>query len=475
MLAIVLFLVFVACLISILNWRWGIFVCIVVAIMQDPLRKLIPDEPVYFVGLVGIIFASTVLGSATRISFSLNKIYGWNRQLKHTIVLFGALLFIQGVHSFIRFGNPMFPVLGGLFYVTPIPAIIIGYYYSLSQSSHGILGWYKFYVFCAVLALSGVYLEFAGFDWPILGEVGLGIIIYDAGTILTAYSGFFRSSEIAAWHCAAAVCFIFLIVTQRRFTLQRLFIALTIMGALVGIGLLTGRRKMLVEITIFIFSYMFFIVMIEKRRKILAISLLLAGVLSYLSLVGFLGQDVGDPGYRMERYNLYVQRSKGTISEIPDRLSRLGIQPVSWAINRYGFFGAGLGTGSQGAQHFGGGGAVFGGASEGGLGKITVELGIPGLILFIWLFYLLLGHVWKILKYVSRTSKIYGRLTFGLVSFLVANFAAFSVATQAYGDIFILLFLGLTSGFIFAMPLLVESEMQRTTDSRKEYESKITY
>jgi hypothetical protein len=48
----------------------------------------------------------------------------------------------------------------------------------------------------------------------------------------------------------------------------------------------------------------------------------------------------------------------------------------------------------------------------------------------------------------------------GLCSFLVANVAGFSVATQAYGDLFILLILSWTLAFLLVIPVLVEREVR---------------
>jgi hypothetical protein len=58
----------------------------------------------------------------------------------------------------------------------------------------------------------------------------------------------------------------------------------------------------------------------------------------------------------------------------------------------------------------------------------------------------------------SQISPRIARLSYGLFSFLVANIAAFSVATQAYGDLFVLLILSWTFGFLFAVPVLLERE-----------------
>jgi hypothetical protein len=128
-----------------------------------------------------------------------------------------------------------------------------------------------------------------------------------------------------------------------------------------------------------------------------------------------------------------------------------------YAYQRFGLFGGGLGLGTQGAQYFGGG--MSAGAAEGGLGKIAVELGIPGLFVTGWIAFLLLRYLWRVMRVTSRYSPKIARLTIGLFSFLVANVAGFSVATQAYGDLFILLILSWTLGCLLAAPVLVEREV----------------
>ena len=98
-------------------------------------------------------------------------------------------------------------------------------------------------------------------------------------------------------------------------------------------------------------------------------------------------------------------------------------------------------------------------AAEGGLGKITLELGIPGIFVLGWIGFLFVRYVWQVIRVASRYSPKIARLTIGLFSFLVANVAGFSVATQAYGDLFILLILSWTLGFLLAVPVLLEREV----------------
>jgi hypothetical protein len=64
------------------------------------------------------------------------------------------------------------------------------------------------------------------------------------------------------------------------------------------------------------------------------------------------------------------------------------------------------------------------------------------------------------MRLASRYSRRLGRLSFGFFSFLVANLAGFSVATQAYGDLFVLLILSWTLAFLLAVPVLVEREVR---------------
>jgi hypothetical protein len=45
------------------DWRRGLFVAIPVALLQDPLRKLTPGEPVFYVMLVGVVIAVAAIAA----------------------------------------------------------------------------------------------------------------------------------------------------------------------------------------------------------------------------------------------------------------------------------------------------------------------------------------------------------------------------------------------------------------------------
>ena len=256
-----------------------------------------------------------------------------------------------------------------------------------------------------------------------------------------------------------SACFVVLLTLLRRTTFKRLLTAVVVVALLIGVGLLTGRRKVVMEFAVFLGTYFILWVIFEKSvGKLVIIALTTAACVGYMSLAAELSEGVR---YSTQQYpsdySLYVERTETVFQDAPSRFVELGIAPVMWAYDSFGLFGAGLGVGTQGTQYFGGGGQ---GAAEGGLGKITLELGVPGLFVIGWFSIALFRHLWWIMRVASRHSPRIARLSFGLFSFLVANLAAFSVATQAYGDLFILLILSWTLGFLLAVPVLVEREVR---------------
>jgi hypothetical protein len=151
----------------------------------------------------------------------------------------------------------------------------------------------------------------------------------------------------------------------------------------------------------------------------------------------------------------YIDRGQTVFGGVGERFTDLGLASVGWAIYRGGFLGLGAGAGSQGTQHFFEGGAVIaGGAAEGGLGKVAVELGIPGLILVSWALILVARNVWRVLRLIARQDEKLLPLCAGMVAFCAANIPVFIGASQIYGDPFVLMMLGSFLGFVLASPRL---------------------
>lgn len=463
-------LLMIASLLSLLDWRKGLVMCVVVGIAQDPLRKLAPNQPVYYVVLVCVIFAAAwVRAALLKVPLGPSAIHGWRKGgLAAPATVFFALVSAQALHSYVRYGSAVMTFTGLLVWLAPVPAVMLAYQFATRAGLQRVRSWMKFYVVVAMLGLSGVYLEYIGFESALLGEIGAGQLIFDVGTVLKAHSGFFRASEIAAWHTAAVACFIFILAIGKRFTLSKWVFAVAVIAVLVGLGILTGRRKMLVEITVFLSTYFFFVAWLERGAGRLAALVLAMGVVGYIGIVGFVAPDLVQESYskragieRGERLQGYVIRGQSVFVDLPSRVNALGVQPVSWALDSFGLMGAGLGTGSQGAafevalRH-----GIDRGPAEGGLGKITMELGLPGLFIVGWLVWALGRHLKSELIPLNRMSPHHARIAFGFLAFLVANAANFSVATQAYSDPFALLILGWCLGFLLAIPVLAARSME---------------
>jgi hypothetical protein len=452
----------IAGLLTMLDWRQGLVMCVLIGIAQDPLRKLAPQQPVYYVVLVGVVFGIAWIRAAlVRVPLGPSVIQGWRKHLSAPFSAFVFLVLIQAMHTIVRYGSGLMAGIGLLVWLAPIPAVVLAYQYATRRGLLGIRRWMMFYIVVALASLSGVYLEYIGVQWRTLGEIGEGQIIYDVGTVLKAYSGFFRASEIAAWHTATIACFIFMLSIGKRATVARTAIAIVLIGLLISLGILTGRRKMLVEITVFISAYLFLVAWLQRGMARLAMGALVAGAIGYVVIVGFVAPDLVQSSASKSAYvenaqkiEGYAARGQSVFADLPKRVNDLGVQPVIWAVENYGWLGAGLGTGTQGTHEIAAAHNINRWAAEGGLGKVAMELGIPGLLIAVWLMVALARHLHQQFVFTQQISAQHARMAYGFVSFLFANAATFTIATQAYSDLFILLILGWCMGFVLAMPVL---------------------
>jgi hypothetical protein len=100
-------------------------------------------------------------------------------------------------------------------------------------------------------------------------------------------------------------------------------------------------------------------------------------------------------------------------------------------------------------------------ASEGGLGKVVAELGVPGLALLIVLGIAICHHLWKVAREAGRGGQRRAHYAYGMIAFLVANAVMFAVAHQVFGDPLVLYVIGLALGIAFAVPEMREGSRSR--------------
>lgn len=432
------------------DWRLGFLLCVLVGCLQDPIRKVIPGEPIYITSGIIAYLAATCLGAYLKgVRFSLRPIHAWSDVLRAPLNLFFVLVVIQSCVTFIRFGNPVLAGIGILAYTTPVPGILLGYHFARREKET--YKFIKFYLFLNVIMIFGVYLSYAGFDWTVLRSVGEGLVVYSpiTGKELPLRAGFFRAPEIAAWHAATSICFLVILfmslVGHRSLKWATGGLILVFWGAL----LFTGRRKFIMEIFVFLCAYGGLLILLRSKASKTART-------SFLLMIGMgvaaMGYVFLVPDEFKAGIDPYYERGATVKVDATDRASLMTVESFNWVLERNGPWGSGAGTGSQGAQHFGGGADIVGGAAEGGVAKVMAELGLPGIALLIWLALSLANYFWAIIKDVRRLEFAQASLTYGLVAMLVANAFVFVTAHQIFGDLFVLSLVGFLIGFILAAP-----------------------
>jgi len=134
-----------------------------------------------------------------------------------------------------------------------------------------------------------------------------------------------------------------------------------------------------------------------------------------------------------ERSDVYT---KGTVTSREEVWIRLegGLRDT---IDQFGIMGAGLGSATQGVRHITGQDLNVG-WQEGGLGKLAVELGLPGLVAVAFFGWVLFRTLFTLSVIPDRpgTSQLM-RVT--LLAMLISNVANFMVSAQAYSDAVLIL------------------------------------
>ena len=443
--AIIFLLIFIGLVLSFLSPHQGFFAILFAGFLQDPLRKLAPDEPVYYTVLVVVFAAVTFIGAKAKGAIvPFGAIPDWNPRLKTPIELFVLLVIAQCFATLFYSGSVVLAGIGLLVYLAPFPALMMAY--SFASSFDRVRAFLWLYVALSAAMELGVYLSWLGIDWDILRSVGESLVVYsaDTGDPLELPSGFLRAPEVAAWHAASGACIALLLgLSKGRKDFGLASAALVVF--FVGAVMLTGRRKFLLEIAMFL-PIFWFLLRHFRMTTARVLHLILAGaVVSAVVIATGLADENVREGFRAP-----VMRGQDTEGEVIDRMIGMTIGSLPYIIADNGILGSGAGSGSGGAQYYGGGDDRVGGSAEGGLGKMLAELGVPGILLFFWLAFRFAMYVWRTLALAGEIDPESGQVAIGLAAFLAANGVVFATAHQVYSDPFILLLIGSCFGFIVA-------------------------
>lgn len=440
------------------NWRGGLLVTVVIGFLQDPLRKITPDQPSTFVGLVLIAFVLTVLViyEQKKGRVDVRSMFWTVPEILDWIPLYFAVIGAQAMNSFLRFGDIQLMGLGIAFYLAPAVAIWTGFEIGCNPKAlRKVIITYL--VLCSLFAITA-FLDFRGLDSILFKEVGEGILITFEGFSAAGVSGLWRTSEVAAWHLAAGACFsLTLAVSSQRRENQILLFVLA--AAFAYLTIPTGRRKALVLVLVFTAFYLLLFSRTASpasRERVIS-SVLGGSAMAYGAYALFLISAKGDS------FDIYLNRSLTAKDELFERFQTQGIGALMRALDVSQGFGLGVGAGANlgnlkldaAAQAAREGIQSLSYVSEGGGGRIVAELGLPGIVVGGVLAGLILLTLLRNFKLLGMLDPRLAFLLLGLVAFGLANVVFFFSAAQVYSDPFILILLGICFGSFLAVPTLI--------------------
>lgn len=437
MLTLALLLILASVCVALSDWRRGIAAAIVIALVQDPLRKMIPGTPGYLAMASAPVWLATVLsaiyvGQLRSGSYleHFPRLARWFQGTVLYLALPAALSLTYGANGW------MIALLGAFIYAMMYGLLVAGWSYpGARHTAARLLG---LYAAAAGIALLGGFPELWGWGerYAAIGTEALGAVwvTHRTGEAVFMRSGFFRGPDVMGWHAAMVFMVSVLLALRGRGAARWVWSALAVWGA--ANLWLCGRRKMVAMIPIFLGCHLFLLLRAQGARRMFAT--LGRGIL----IVGLAGYVVLSVTTDSSVETFYLT----TISEAEGQVARHGFDSVLGTLRQSGFWGYGLGMSQQGIHHIPGEKPLI--WQESGPSKLFVEFGVPGALLILALGFVFFRTAYEVTGLPAREEST--QVSAGLFSILAANVAAGVVSAQIFGDVFVAVFLSLLAGLLFA-------------------------
>jgi hypothetical protein len=418
--------------ISLVDWRRGWLLAIVCGVLQDPARKLTAGTPVVMSLSIVLVYGVVLFAAQGTLQASARDLAHRFANLYASLILVFVFMALAAVNGIVTFGleNWRVPALSLLIYCLPIPAVVLGY--AWLQKEEQLFSLFRFYAILTTIALIGTPLEYLHVHSAALGTVGIEWNLrFINGIEIPLLSGFYRAPDIMGWHAATLVCIGALMAMSRR-VLSKAWPWMLVAGWGFLNCLISGRRKAVYMVAAFAVAFLWRYIRRLKLPEIITFALV-GGVLAFV--VHQVGQN--------EESSVYARGTATTQGELLGRLEG----GVSGTVEQYGFMGAGLGTATQGTQH------LLGGTSfswqEGGLAKLAIELGVPGLLALSIMTIILMQLLLRISGHpdIPESSHL---MRVGLFAIFMGDAVTFLASAQAYSDPLLTLLSAFTLGCLFA-------------------------
>jgi hypothetical protein len=442
----ILFLAYLALAgaVTVTDWRRGVPMLVLTGVLQDPARKLTPGAPVAMTMSVIVVYAAIIIATQSRLQRALGE---FTKRFAGIWTAFGLTFFfiaLAALNGLFTNGISLWrvPMISLFIYLAPLPAVLIGYIYLDREET--LYRFITFYSIVTSIALIGTVMEYSRFDWRVLGMVKQtgDYIRYLPGIQVRMLSGFYRGPDIMAWHAATLSCLAIAMVVRAGIRRSALWWTLAASWGCLN-AILSGRRKAVYFIAVFaaVFIWRYFR-QLETQHVV--------GFAVAAFAIAFVVHQISSH----EESSVYTRAALTTQQEVTERLEG-GLFDT---IDQFGYLGAGLGVATQGAYHVTDDATnVVTGWQEGGLGKLAVELGIPGLLamaLLIWRAFLTMNRIARFPD-LPGTSQAGRAMLFALI---IANIANFAVSAQAYSDPVLTLLTAFFAGCLFATSKLDEQQ-----------------
>lgn len=427
---------------ALVDWRRGWVLAVACGMLQDPARKLTPGTPVAMTLSVVLVYAVVLFSAQHSLQAHAREFSRRFSSLKESGAFVFIFLFLAAVNGLFTFGleNWKAPALALFLYCAPIPAVLLGFTYV--QKEEQLYNFFRFYVIVTSITMVGTVLEYLNVQWRALGTVALDFanLRYLPGMEIRMLSGFYRAPDVMGWH-AATLTMLAMALSMRAGSLRKSWPWILAMSWGFLNCLISGRRKAVYMVFVFAAAFLFRYI---RRLSVAQVTTFVAAGLALFVVVEKIGED--------REASVYTRGTATSTSEVMARLEG-GLMDT---ISQYGIMGGGLGTATQGVYHvISARGIEKQGWQEGGLGKLTMELGIPGLLAAVFFGVTMIGLMLKISGHpdVAGSSQMIRAILFGIV---VANIVQFFVSAQAYSDAVLTLLTAFFTGALFATALLDE-------------------
>lgn len=454
--ALALYLSFLAaaCAFALVDWRRAWLLVIVAGVLQDPVRKLTPGTPVWVSFAVVALYATVLFGARNTI---IAEIRDFGRRFPNvyaSLLVFFVLLLIAAMNGLITFGvtNWKVPAVSLFTYCVPLVAAVLGY--AWLRREEGMHHFFRVYAVVTSVALLGTIAEYLRVESPLLGMVALqgDYIRHLPGIQIRLLSGLYRAPDIMAWH-ASTLCSIAIGMALRHGFGRQMMLWGTVAGWGFLNCMMSGRRKAIYYVIVFVAVFLWRYLRRVKDAQVFALLVVLVLLYAVIRQLAS-GSET----------SVYARGALTTQQEIAQRLEGGALT----TFEQFGYMGAGLGAATQGMHHLLGREQL--GWQEGGLGKLAVEVGLPGIISLLVVGWVVFGLLLRL----TRAPDVVGSSQFTramLFALVIANGASFMASAQVYSEAVLALTTGFFVGCLFATAALDERLAAATRPSVKVSES----